>query len=154
MRASRVKVRFSGHFETTHLFESPYSIEQQLEIQCKRLREELHRLQTTSLKEHAVLSRKLESVNTEKKELVKELAVAQKENRAAKQQLEELLQEKTALVKKLENATKEFKCNTKTKKVALAKLEEVTNNVEDLRWNIDEKLMSFIDSRFHLVDSS
>lgn len=111
-------------------------------------------MQTTSLKEHAVLSRKLESVNTEKKELVKELAVAQKENRAAKQQLEELLQEKTALVKKLENATKEFKCNTKTKKVALAKLEEVTNNVEDLRWNIDKKLMSFIDSRFHLVDSS
>ncbi|ENN79208.1 hypothetical protein HUJ04_001806 [Dendroctonus ponderosae] len=122
-----------------YLCERPeLSIEQQLEIQCKRLREELHRLQTTSLKEHAVLSRKLESVNKEKKELVKQLALTQKENRAAKQQLEELLQEKTALVIKLENATKEFKCNTKTKKVALAKLEEVTNNVEDLRQQLEQ----------------
>lgn len=111
-----------------------YSTEQHLELKCSKLREELHRLQTTSLKEHAALSRKLDSVNKEKKEISRQLAVAQKENRAAKQQLEELLQEKASLLKKLENATKEFKFNTKTKKFALARLEEVTGNVEELRY--------------------
>ncbi|KAG5872140.1 hypothetical protein JTB14_003478 [Gonioctena quinquepunctata] len=91
-----------------------------------------------SLKERAMLSQKLEGITKEKKELSKSLAVTQKENRAAKQQLEELLQEKGVLIKKLENATKEFKSNIKSKKLALAKLEEVTSNVENLKQQLEQ----------------
>lgn len=65
-----------------------------MENQCAKLREEMAKLQGASIKERAVLSRKLESVTKEKRELSKHLAFVQKENRGAKQELEELLQEK------------------------------------------------------------
>lgn len=42
------------------------------------------------------------------------------------------------LVKRLENATKEYKCNTKTKKFALAKLEEATAAVDDLKQQLEQ----------------
>lgn len=41
-------------------------------------------------------------------------------------------------MKRLENATKEFKCNTKTKKFALAKLEETTAAVDDLKQQLEQ----------------
>ncbi|XP_074029782.1 uncharacterized protein [Leptinotarsa decemlineata] len=123
---------FSADENETETFES------QADHQCKKLREEIAKLQSTSLKEHAALSRKLEAITKEKKEVSKLLAVAQKENRAAKKQIEELLQEKGVLIKKLENASKEFKSNIKTKKVALAKLEEVTANVESLKQQLEQ----------------
>ncbi|XP_076265820.1 uncharacterized protein LOC143199712 [Rhynchophorus ferrugineus] len=110
----------------------------QLEIRYQQLKDELHRHQTTSLKDHAALSRKVENVTKAKREIEKQLTVMQKENRAAKQQLEEMVQEKAALLKKLENATKEFKSNTRSKKFALAKLEEVTTNVEELRQQLEQ----------------
>lgn len=65
-----------------------------LENQCNRLREEMAKMQANSLKEHAMLSRKIEAISREKKELSKQISLFQKENRAAKQQIEELLQEK------------------------------------------------------------
>ncbi|CAH1999750.1 unnamed protein product [Acanthoscelides obtectus] len=109
-----------------------------LENQCAKLREEMAKLQATSLKEHAVLSRKLDAITKEKKDIAKLLTTVQKENRAAKQQLEELMQEKAALVKRLENATKEFKSNTKTKKIALQKLDEATANCENLNKQLEQ----------------
>ncbi|KAL1494610.1 hypothetical protein ABEB36_010181 [Hypothenemus hampei] len=129
--------------------------EQELELQCQRLKEELHRLQTASLTEHAILSRKLDSVIKEKKEISKQLCVAQKENRAAKEQLEELLQEKNSLLKKLDSATKDFKSNTKTKKFALAKLEKVTNNVEELRKKLEQvsRDKEILDKKLKLLEN-
>lgn len=78
------------------------------------------------MKEQAQMQKRLDLITKDKRELAKQLTMTQKENRAAKQQLEELLQEKFLLHQRLENATTEFKNNTKSKKVALAKLEEVT----------------------------
>ncbi|CAH1154282.1 unnamed protein product [Phaedon cochleariae] len=113
-------------------------LDRHLEIQCTKLRSEMVKLQASFLKERSIISRKLETAGREKKELSKQLTVAQKENRAAKQQMEELLQEKGVLIKKLENATKEFKSNIKTKKYALAKLEEVTTNVDNLKQQLQQ----------------
>ncbi|XP_060529538.1 uncharacterized protein LOC132703978 isoform X2 [Cylas formicarius] len=110
----------------------------QIENPSKRYRDELVKYQIASMKDHAALSMKLEAVTIEKKELSKQLALAQKENRAAKQQLEELVEEKSALVKKLETATREFKNNTKSKKAALGKLEEATENAEKLRLQLEQ----------------
>lgn len=90
-------------------------------------------VQTNALREHAALSRKMEAVIKEKRELSKQLAIASKENRGAKQQIEELLTEKAQLLKRLENATKEFKANTKTKKLTLEKLEEADNAIDCLK---------------------
>nr|CAH7732452.1 unnamed protein product [Callosobruchus chinensis] len=109
-----------------------------LENQCAKLRDEMAELRANSLKEHAVLSRKLEAVTNEKKDMAKQLATVQKENRAAKQQMEELMQEKAALVKRLENATKEFRNNTKTKKIALQKLDEATAEAENLKKHLEQ----------------
>lgn len=96
--------------------------------------------QAASLKEHAMLSRKLEAVLREKRELSKQLAIAHKENRAAKQQLEELLCEKTCFLKKLETATKQLKTNNKTKKLAFAKLEESQAVIASLKQQLEKVL--------------
>lgn len=70
-----------------------------LENQCAKLREEIAVLQAASMKERAVLSKKIESLTKEKRELTKHLTFVQKENRGAKQELEELLQEKVSISK-------------------------------------------------------
>ncbi|XP_050312502.1 uncharacterized protein LOC126747745 [Anthonomus grandis grandis] len=134
---------------------SGLSQEDQLEKQCKRLKQELHRLQTVSLKEHAILSRKLEAIVKERNELSRQFSVSKKENRAAKQQLEELLLEKGQLLKKLENAAKEFKSNTKTKKLALAKLEEVSGTAEELRQQLEQvsRDKEILDKKLKLLES-
>lgn len=74
----------------------------------------------------------------EKRDLLKQLALAEKENRAAKTQLEEVLTERTLLVKRLECATKEIKMNTKSKKVTLNKLDEALENMEKLKQRFDQ----------------
>ncbi|XP_030766996.1 probable kinetochore protein NDC80 isoform X2 [Sitophilus oryzae] len=127
-------------FRHSHCYNggSGLSTEQQLHSQCLKLKDDLHRLQASSLKEHAVLSRKIDALTKDKREMTKQLTVVQKENRAATQQLEELIEEKATLLKKLETAAKDFKTNTKTKKLALAKLEEVNNNIEDLRQQLEQ----------------
>lgn len=65
-----------------------------LENQCTKLREEISKLQASSIKERALLSKKIDALVKEKKELSKHLEFCRKENRGAKQELEELLQEK------------------------------------------------------------
>lgn len=102
------------------------------------MKEELLAVQAASLKEHAMLSRKLEAVLREKRELSKQLAIANKENRAAKQQLDELLSEKTNFLRKLETATKQLKANNKTKKLAFVKLEESQTLIANLKQQLDE----------------
>lgn len=114
------------------------SFTESLEKQCAKLREEMLVIRATALKEHAVLSRKLETVIKEKRELSKQLAIAHKENRAAKQQLEEMLAERAMLLKRLENATKEFKANTKAKKATLGKLEEAEATIEVLKQQLEQ----------------
>ncbi|XP_019873847.1 uncharacterized protein LOC109601984 [Aethina tumida] len=109
-----------------------------LQVKCVKLREEIMQLQTNSMKEQAQMQKRLDLITKDKRELAKQLTMTQKENRAAKQQLEELLQEKFLLHQRLENATTEFKNNTKSKKVALAKLEEVTCNVENLKRQLEQ----------------
>lgn len=109
-----------------------------LEKQRHLMREEMLSAQAASLKEHAMLSRKLEAVLREKRELSKQLAIAHKENRAAKQQLEELLSEKTCFLKKLETATKQLKANNKTKKLAFVKLEESQAIIANLKLQLEE----------------
>lgn len=104
------------------------------------MREELLAVQAASLKEHALLSRKLETVLKEKRELSKQLAIAHKENRAAKQQLDELLSEKTCFLRKLETATKQLKANYKTKKLAFVKLEESQTVIANLKQQLGEAL--------------
>lgn len=104
------------------------------------MKEELLAVQAASLKEHAMLSRKLETVLREKRELSKQLAIAHKENRAAKQQLDELLSEKTGFLRKLETATKQLKANNKTKKLAFVKLEESQTLIANLKQQLDEVL--------------
>lgn len=81
-------------FRNNNLLPHKTLFDRQLENQCSRLREEMIKMQANSLKEHAMLSKKLEAIAREKRELSKLFTVAQKENRAAKQQLDELLQEK------------------------------------------------------------
>nr|CAI5838357.1 unnamed protein product [Callosobruchus analis] len=54
--------------------ESERKFDKHLENQCEKLREEMVKLQANSLKEHAVLSRKLEAVTKEKKDMAKLLA--------------------------------------------------------------------------------
>lgn len=103
-----------------------------LESQCSKLRDDMIAMQALSLKEHNALSRKLESMAREKRELCKQLMLAHKENRAAKQQWEELFTERTMLLKRLDSATKEFKTNTKSKKTTLAKLEETQVTISTL----------------------
>uniref|UniRef100_A0A1Y1LJF4 Uncharacterized protein n=1 Tax=Photinus pyralis TaxID=7054 RepID=A0A1Y1LJF4_PHOPY len=103
-----------------------------MEKQCSKLRDDMIAMQALSLKEHNSLSRKLESMAREKRELCRQLMLAHKENRAAKQQLEELLTERTLLLKRLDSATKEFKTNTKSKKTTLAKLEETQVTISNL----------------------
>ncbi|KAF2898381.1 hypothetical protein ILUMI_07784 [Ignelater luminosus] len=130
-------------------------IEQQMERQCAKLRDEMITLQANSLKEHAALSRKLESVSREKRDLYRQLTIAQKENRAAKQQLEELLAEKSLLVKRLECASREFKLNTKSKRTALAKLEEAQATIARLKQEM-EKVMcekEIIENKFKILDA-
>lgn len=68
-----------------------------LENQCTKLREEIAKLQASSIKERAILNKKIDALVKEKKELSKHLAFSQKENRGAKQELEELLQEKVSM---------------------------------------------------------
>lgn len=111
-----------------------------LEAMCAKLREEMLVVQTNALREHAALSRKLEAVIKEKRELSKQLAISHKENRGAKQQIEELLAEKTQLLKRLENATKEFKVNTKVKKMTLGRLEEAESVIDDLKQQLQQAI--------------
>ncbi|CAH0554496.1 unnamed protein product [Brassicogethes aeneus] len=109
-----------------------------LESKCAKLREEVLEIQASSMREQANLQRQLDTATKEKKELSRQLATLSKENRGAKQQLEELLQEKLLLHQRLENATLEFRNNTKTKKFALAKLEEVTCNIDGLKMQLEQ----------------
>ncbi|KAK9876955.1 hypothetical protein WA026_015989 [Henosepilachna vigintioctopunctata] len=112
--------------------------EQTLKSECAKLREEVLSVRSTSLKEHALLSRKLDSMAKEKREISKRLGVVQKENQVAKHQLDEMMEERKSLQKRLDNATKEFRVNTKTKKVALAKLEEISATVDDLKRQLEQ----------------
>ncbi|XP_044755406.1 NF-kappa-B essential modulator-like isoform X2 [Coccinella septempunctata] len=116
----------------------PLKYDQALRSECSRLREELLTVQTNSIKEHALLSRKLDAVTKEKRDLNKRLNVSLKENNVAKTQIEELMEEKKALQKRLDNVTKESRLNTKTKKIALAKLEEISASVEDLKGQLEQ----------------
>lgn len=111
-----------------------------LEKERQYMREEMMRMQAASLKEHALLSRKLETVLKEKRELSKQLAIAHKENRAAKQQLDELLSEKSCFLRKLETATKQLRANNKTKKLAFMKLEESQAVIANLKLQLEEVL--------------
>ncbi|KAK4876141.1 hypothetical protein RN001_012563 [Aquatica leii] len=99
-------------------------VSKHMEKQCAKLRDEMIAIQSTSLKEHATISKKLEIALREKRELCKRLNAINRESNAARQQVEQLLSEKCSLLERLECATKEFKHNTKCKKTALAKLEE------------------------------
>ncbi|XP_072389910.1 uncharacterized protein [Diabrotica undecimpunctata] len=106
--------------------------------QVSKLRAEIISLQTKFQKEQLELSRKIDIINKEKKELVRQLTMIQKENRVAKQQIEELVQEKSMLFKKLESATKDIKSNTKSKKAALTKLEEMSVGYEKLKQELEQ----------------
>ncbi|KAL3269209.1 hypothetical protein HHI36_008291 [Cryptolaemus montrouzieri] len=133
-------VKLGRHQTCQTLFHSFSSCKQEifLKAECAKLREEIMCLHANSIKEHALLSRKLDSMAKEKRELSKRLTIVQKENQVAKNQLDELMEEKKMLQKKLENATKEFRVNTKTKKVALAKLEEISVTVDDLKRQLEQ----------------
>lgn len=126
-----------------------------MEKQCAKLREEMITLQANSLKEHAALSRKLDSVSREKRDLYRQLTIAQKENRGAKQQLGELLAEKSLLVKRLECASREFKLNTKSKKAALARLEEAQTTIARLKQEVERVTTEkeILENKFKVLDA-
>lgn len=125
-----------------------------LEKHCAKLREEIMVLQVTSSQEQANLSKKIENISKEKRDLHKKLSVAQKENHAAKQQLEEVLSERSLLIKRLEVATKEVKFNTKTKKSTLAKLEEALGNMEKLKLKLDQvsRDKEILEDKLHVLE--
>ncbi|XP_045474366.1 intracellular protein transport protein USO1-like isoform X2 [Harmonia axyridis] len=116
----------------------PLKYDQALRAECSRLREELLTVQSNSIKEHALLSRKLDAMAKEKRDLNKRLNVILKENNVAKVEINGLLEDKKILQKRLDSATKEARLNTKTKKVALAKLEEISASVEDLKRQLEQ----------------
>lgn len=109
-----------------------------LERRCSELREELLSCRAAALKENGTLSRKLEALAREKRELSKRLAISNKENRAAKHQMEELLSERAVLLARLDGASKEFKANTRSKKAALDKLEEAQATIEKLEMRLEQ----------------
>lgn len=85
-------------FRNDNLLSQKTNFDRHLENQCSKLREEMIKMQANSLKENAMLSKKLETVSREKRELSRLFTIAQKENRAARQQLDELLQEKVGKI--------------------------------------------------------
>lgn len=111
--------------------------------------------QSNSLKEHSALSRRLEHVAREKRDLCRQLVTLQKENRSAKQQLEGLIDEKELLLKRLHCASKEFRDNTKSRKLALAKLEEaeviITELKEQLKLATSEK--DILEQKIKILDN-
>lgn len=125
-----------------------------LQINCEKLREEIIKLQTNSLKEQTALTRKLENALKERKELSRHLELIYKENSAAKEQLKQLVDEKTILLKRLENVTKELKLSTTTKKVALARVEEVTENFDKLQCQLEQikRDKEIAEDKFHLLE--
>ncbi|KAF5272196.1 hypothetical protein FQA39_LY01278 [Lamprigera yunnana] len=95
-------------------------------------------MRAISITEHAVVSKKLENVSREKRELARKLKTANRETHAARNQVEQLLSEKCSLLERLQCATKEFRENTKSKKNALAKLEKSQGNVTALMQELDK----------------
>lgn len=138
--SSNTELRESSDQICQTIFHSsvPIKHDQVLKIECSRLREEILAIQSNSIKEHALLSRKLETFSKEKRELNKRLSVSLKENNVAKVQIEELMEEKKMLQKRLDNSTKESRLSTKTKKVALAKLEEMSASVDNLKIQLEQ----------------
>nr|XP_022920894.1 uncharacterized protein LOC111429257 [Onthophagus taurus] len=109
-----------------------------MEKHCAKLRDEMINLQTTSLKEHASITKRLDLLSREKRELSRQLSFTSKENTTLKQQLDELVEERNMLIRRLESATKELKANTKSKKATMAKLDESMSSAENFKTNLEQ----------------
>ncbi|XP_017774448.1 PREDICTED: uncharacterized protein LOC108561143 [Nicrophorus vespilloides] len=110
------------------------SLSNHAQQRCSKMKDEMVELQVNSWREHSALVRKVEHLSKEKRELMKQLSVANKENKYTKQQLDDILNDRALLIKRLESATKEIKMNTATKQMTLEKLEEAfmfSNQMKD-----------------------
>ncbi|KAF5282351.1 hypothetical protein FQR65_LT14340 [Abscondita terminalis] len=125
-----------------------------MEKQCAKLRDDMISVHSSSIKENATISKKLEAALREKRELCKKLNAINKESTTARQQVDQLLNEKCSLLERLDCASKEFKQNTKSKKAALAKLEESQANVALLMKEVEryQTEKSELENRFKQLD--
>ncbi|CAH1134214.1 unnamed protein product [Ceutorhynchus assimilis] len=110
--------------------------EEQLNIECETLKEEMHRVQNFSIKEHSYLSRNLVDALKENKELTKQIVVLTNENTIFKKQIRYLFQQREMLTQELELAKVQFQSFLEKSQAVEAKFKQFSDNIENLKKNL------------------